>query len=582
MVTSKHLRLRLQPLQEPLRARFSASEMRAFRERGMFGLPRYQLPIAWVVLLASAGAVASVGIVATAILLRKLSDYPQPTGSGFWWSLLGASALTVVSLGLRSLRWTFLLRRARVRIPIRDALIGYFSGFSLLFAPFLAGEIAVRALINGRRARVPVHTTIVVNFLERLLDATALSLLALFGGLALGHVSGWVYALAFTSGLSILPPVRRTVLRFLCSTAELLARPFDATPAATGVRLADLSTWSITLATSLIAWLMPGMGLWGLSRHASQGIGLAHAIHSYAASSLTGPLPLAPGGVLVLGPEILKVLVEQGTAPPTALLAVLGLRLSTVGVSVALGVLFALFHFGSKATDSATHFDDIANAYDAQILESRRQALLIRKTEMMKAVLDAGCSRKRGLDVGCGQGAYVGRMRELGFDVEGIDTSEGQVRFAVHKLGNEVVRVGSVLDIPFADATFDFLFTVNVLHHLSSVVEQRRAFAELFRVLKPGGLLLVHEINTRNILFRFYMGYVFPMLNCIDEGTEQWLLAHKFENYTSAPVVEVRYFTFLPDFLPALLVKIGEPLERYLERSAAKVFSAHYMVVLQK
>lgn len=63
-------------------------------------------------------------------------------------------------------------------------------------------------------------------------------------------------------------------------------------------------------------------------------------------------------------------------------------------------------------------------------------------------------------------------MRELGFDVEGIDTSAGQVRFAVHKLGDEVVRVGSVLDIPYADATFDFLFNINVLHHLKSVAEQ--------------------------------------------------------------------------------------------------------------
>lgn len=75
----------------------------------MLGFPHYQLPIAWVVLFASAGAVAAVGIVATAVLIGKLSDYPQPTGSGFWWSLFGASALTVVSLGLRGLRWTFLL-----------------------------------------------------------------------------------------------------------------------------------------------------------------------------------------------------------------------------------------------------------------------------------------------------------------------------------------------------------------------------------------------------------------------------------------------------------------------------------------
>ncbi len=143
-------------------------------------------------------------------------------------------------------------------------------------------------------------------------------------------------------------------------------------------------------------------------------------------------------------------------------------------------------------------------------------------------------------------------MRELGFDVSGIDASAGQVRLAARNVGQAgVVQVGSVLEIPAADASYDFLYVINVLHHLKSVDEQRQAFAELFRVLKPGGLLFVHEINTRNVLFRFYMGYVFPSLNCIDEGVERWLLPNKMGQYTTARVVDIRYFTFLPGFRPA-------------------------------
>src|SRR5439155_16181482 len=111
----------------------------------------------------------------------------------------------------------------------------------------------------------------------------------------------------------------------------------------------------------------------------------------------------------------------------------------------------------------------------------------------------------------------------------------------------DVVQRGSVLQIPAADASFDFVYIINVLHHLGSVEEQQRAFDELFRVLKPGGLLFVHEINTRNVLFRFYMGYVFPSLNCIDEGVERWLRADRMAQYTRATLLDVRYFTFLPD-----------------------------------
>jgi hypothetical protein len=78
------------------------------------------------------------------------------------------------------------------------------------------------------------------------------------------------------------------------------------------------------------------------------------------------------------------------------------------------------------------------------------------------------------------------------------------------------------------------------------------------------------------------MGYVFPSLNCIDEGVERWLLADRLGVYTDAAVTEVRYFTFLPDFLPQGVVRLLTPLERLLERSPLAVYSAHYMAVLQK
>jgi SAM-dependent methyltransferase len=174
-------------------------------------------------------------------------------------------------------------------------------------------------------------------------------------------------------------------------------------------------------------------------------------------------------------------------------------------------------------------------------------------------------------------------MRELGFAVDGIDASAGQVQLAARNVGQAgAVRVGSVLDIPAADATFDFLYIINVLHHLPSIGEQRRAFREMARVLKPGGLMFVHEINTRNTLFRFYMGYVFPSLNCIDEGVERWLLPNHLAQYTDERVIDVRYFTFLPDFLPRSIVRVLTPIERLLEQSPLRVYSAHYMAVIEK
>ena len=99
---------------------------------------------------------------------------------------------------------------------------------------------------------------------------------------------------------------------------------------------------------------------------------------------------------------------------------------------------------------------------------------------------------------------------------------------------------------------------------------------ELFRVLKPGGLLFVHEINTRNMLFRFYMGYVFPSLNCIDEGVERWLLPHRLAQYTDAPRRR-RPLLHVSAGLRAAGRSCGllAPIERLLERSPlARVLGA--------
>lgn len=540
--------------------------------------------MAWVLLLAAAAAVAIVGLSATAILFGRLGEYPSAPSPRFWAALLGASALAAASVSLRSLRWIFLLRRAEIRIPIRDAYIGYLSGFSLLFAPLLAGEIAVRAFVLRSRGNVPVHTTMVVNVWERLLDAAALSVLAAAAAyLSAGRVPVWTLTLFACAVLSFVTPLRLLALQAVVAICAPIARVFDASKGADDHRLGDLRTWSTAFGASLVAWGLPGAGLWLLARATERGLDVADAVATYSMSATASVRTFAPGGVLVAGRQMLDVLANHGFSDADAVLTVLGVRLSTVGVSVALGALFFLMHVKTAAASSATHFDDIADAYDVQIPESRRNALLERKTSLMASVIASQGVGRRGLDVGCGQGAYVGRMRERGFIVDGIDMSAGQVRLAARNVGGEgIVRVGSVLDIPADDATFDFAYIINVLHHLNSLDEQRAAFKELLRVLKPGGLLFIHEINTRNILFRFYMGYVFPSLNCIDEGVERWLLAHEMHTYTDAVVVDVRYFTFLPDFVPAPIVKLFAPIEQALERSAARVFSAHYMAVLRK
>ena len=56
-----------------------------------------------------------------------------------------------------------------------------------------------------------------------------------------------------------------------------------------------------------------------------------------------------------------------------------------------------------RSAPSAQHFDAIADAYDVQIPEARRHALLAKKTDLMREIIAARRTGTRGLDVGCGQ-----------------------------------------------------------------------------------------------------------------------------------------------------------------------------------
>lgn len=538
--------------------------------------------MAWVLLLSSVVAVLLVGFGATAVILGNVAGTPVAIGAGFWVRFLAAGVLTTICLAIRSLRWIFLLRRADTRIPIRDAYIGYFAGLSLLFAPFLLGEIAVRASVLRARGGVPIATTVVVNLWERFLDVVALSVIAAALGLVWFGMDWWTLAgltLAIATGAE---PVRRACVRAVTGLTNPIAVVFRQKAALDFTRLAKRANWFAALGASIVAWTLPGAGFWLLANAWDHGFGFLWAAHAYAASALRS-LTLAPGGVVVVGGQLLEILNTAGVPDAVSALTVFSARLATVGVATLLGGLFVLIHLRTAPASDADHFDTIADAYDVQIPEARREALLARKTDMMIDVLERLQSGRSGVDVGCGQGAYVARMRERGFNVTGIDSSAGQVAIAVRKAGAAgAIATGSVLQIPARDGAYDFAYVINVIHHLSPVAEQRRAFDELFRVLRPGGLLFVHEINTRNILFRFYMGYVFPSLNCIDEGVERWLLPAEMGVYTDIPVLETRYFTFLPEFIPQALVRLLTPLERMLETSRWACYSAHYMAVFRK
>ena len=113
--------------------------------------------------------------------------------------------------------------------------------------------------------------------------------------------------------------------------------------------------------------------------------------------------------------------------------------------------------------------------------------------KIIAAILDRqSLSRPlRILDAGCGTGFTMSWLRRYGIDtrVYGLDFSPDALGYCRQRGESLLVR-GSVRDLPFPNCAFDVIVTLEVLDWFSPA-EVTQPFAEMARVLKEGGLLLV-------------------------------------------------------------------------------------------
>jgi len=95
----------------------------------------------------------------------------------------------------------------------------------------------------------------------------------------------------------------------------------------------------------------------------------------------------------------------------------------------------------------------------------------------------------RMLDCGCGTGNNLALLRGYGRAV-GIDLTWTGLAFA-HGRGERAVARASATTLPFADASFDVVTSFDVIYALEDV-DESAALAEMFRVLGPGGHLVIN------------------------------------------------------------------------------------------
>jgi len=96
------------------------------------------------------------------------------------------------------------------------------------------------------------------------------------------------------------------------------------------------------------------------------------------------------------------------------------------------------------------------------------------------------------LDIGCGTGELAARLAQRGWHVTGLDLCERMLHQARIKLngdgGSVHLTVGDSERLPFASGAFDAVTCANSFHHYP---HQERVVSDMYRVLRPGGHLLL-------------------------------------------------------------------------------------------
>lgn len=106
------------------------------------------------------------------------------------------------------------------------------------------------------------------------------------------------------------------------------------------------------------------------------------------------------------------------------------------------------------------------------------------------------------LDFGCGHGRSVFYMTKYfpNTEVHGVDlSSESIIKAKEKKINSAIFTDFNGKDLPYADNSFDIVFTSMVFHHIEHKLHNE-VLADIYRVIRPGGKFIIFEHNPFNPL----------------------------------------------------------------------------------
>jgi ubiquinone/menaquinone biosynthesis C-methylase UbiE len=145
---------------------------------------------------------------------------------------------------------------------------------------------------------------------------------------------------------------------------------------------------------------------------------------------------------------------------------------------------------------SKEYFDEVASQWDEMRQSFFSEA--VRERAMSVAQVESG---KVAADIGAGSGFITEGLIRAGVRVIAVDESEAMLHEMRGKFSHsdEVeYRVGDGSRLPIADAELDYVFANMYLHHVQTPLE---AIKEMVRVLRPGGRLVITDLDEHTFEF---------------------------------------------------------------------------------
>jgi demethylmenaquinone methyltransferase/2-methoxy-6-polyprenyl-1,4-benzoquinol methylase len=155
-------------------------------------------------------------------------------------------------------------------------------------------------------------------------------------------------------------------------------------------------------------------------------------------------------------------------------------------------------------------FDRIASVYD--LMNSVMTAGMHQRWR--ERAVDMSGSPARALDVATGTGDLAIALRERGANVVGVDFAEKMLAIARQKAPDIDFRTGNALALEFEDDEFD---AATVGFGARNFDDLDRGIAEMARVVKPGGRVVILEITTPqkpplSLFFRLWFDSIVPLI----------------------------------------------------------------------